>query len=135
MRLVGTLPLVLGLAACARPSREASFDLLITGATIVDGTGLAGSRGDVAVRGDRIARVSRRPLARAMARRVIEATGKVVAPGFIDMHAHLEPLLRLPGAENLVRQGVTTALGGPDGGGPLPLDVHLDSAAAAGLGI
>jgi N-acyl-D-amino-acid deacylase len=135
MRLVGTLPLVLGLAACARPSREAPLDLLITGATIVDGTGVAGATGDVAVRGDRIARVSRRPLARAMARRVIDATGKVVAPGFIDMHAHLEPLLRLPGAENLARQGVTTALGGPDGGGPLPLDAYLDSAAAAGLGI
>jgi N-acyl-D-amino-acid deacylase len=135
MRLVGTLPLVLGLAACARPSREAPFDLLITGGAIVDGTGVPGAPGDVAVRGDRIVRVSRRPLVRGMARRVIDATGKVVAPGFIDMHAHLEPLLHLPGAENLARQGVTTALGGPDGGGPLPLAAYLDSAEAARLGI
>jgi dihydroorotase/N-acyl-D-amino-acid deacylase len=51
------------------------------------------------------------------------------------MHAHLDPLLRLPGAESMARQGVTTALGGPDGGSPFPLARYLDSAQALGLGI
>jgi dihydroorotase/N-acyl-D-amino-acid deacylase len=59
----------------------------------------------------------------------------VVAPGFIDLHAHLDPLLRLPGAESAVRQGVTTALGGPDGSSPWPLAPYLDSAKALGLGM
>ena len=111
------------------------YDVLITGGTVIDGSGSAGYRADVAVRGDRIVRVSRTPLARTDARRVIDATGRIVSPGFIDLHAHLDPLLRLPGAESHVRQGVTTALGGPDGGGPYPLRSYLDSARAKGLGM
>jgi N-acyl-D-amino-acid deacylase len=87
------------------------------------------------VRGDRIVRVSRAPIPRQAARRVLDARGQAVAPGFIDLHAHLEPLLRLPAAESHVRQGVTTALGGPDGGSPWPLATYLDSAARAGLGL
>jgi dihydroorotase/N-acyl-D-amino-acid deacylase len=87
------------------------------------------------VKGDRIVSVSRTPIARDRATRAIDATGRVVAPGFIDLHAHLDPLLRLPGAESDARQGVTLALGGPDGGSPFPLAPYLDSARAAGLGI
>ncbi|MFW6201546.1 MAG: N-acyl-D-amino-acid deacylase family protein, partial [Gemmatimonadota bacterium] len=49
--------------------------------------------------------------------------------------AHLDPLLRLPAAESHVRQGVTTALGGPDGGGPYPIGEHFDSVAALGIGM
>ncbi len=111
------------------------FDLLITGGTVVDGTGAAPFRADVAIRGDRIVRVSREPIAAERALRVIDATGRVVAPGFIDIHAHLDPLLRLPGAESHVRQGVTTAVGGPDGTSPLPLSEHLLEAEAAGMGM
>lgn len=102
---------------------------------MIDGSGEAGYAADIAVRGDRIARISREPLPRHLAARVIDATGEVVAPGFIDVHAHLDPLLRLPAAESHVRQGVTTALGGPDGGSPWPLGLYLDSAEAAGVGM
>ena len=112
-----------------------SYDLLIAGGTVVDGTGAPRYRADVAVRDGRIALVSREPIAHERAARVIDATGLLVAPGFIDLHAHLDPLLRLPGAESAVRQGVTTALGGPDGGAPLPLAPYLDSARALGLGL
>lgn len=135
------LAAVLLIAACGPGSGTApigfseSFDVLITGATVVDGTGAPGVRADVALRGDRIVRVSHEALPRERAARLIDGTGRVVAPGFIDMHAHLEPLLRLPGAENMARQGVTTALGGPDGGSPWPLGPYLGSAQAAGLGI
>jgi dihydroorotase/N-acyl-D-amino-acid deacylase len=121
-------------AAGPRPAGdEPAYDLLITGGTVVDGTGAPRFRADVAIRGDRIALVSRQPLANARARRTIDAAGLIVAPGFIDLHAHLEPLLRMPDAESHVRQGVTTALGGPDGGGPWPFAAYLDSAQALGM--
>jgi dihydroorotase/N-acyl-D-amino-acid deacylase len=124
------IPVVLG--AQGTPPQ---YDVLITGGTVIDGSGSAAYRADVAIRGDRIVRVSRTAIPRTDARRVIDATGRIVAPGFIDLHAHLDPLLRLPGAESHVRQGVTTALGGPDGGGPYPLRGYLDSARAKGLGM
>ena len=114
---------------------QATYDLLIRGGTIVDGTGRPRYRGDLAIRGDRIVRISRLGLRASDAVRVIEASGKVVAPGFIDLHAHLEPLLTLPTAESHVRQGVTLALGGPDGGGPLPLGPYLDTVTATGAGM
>ncbi|MBA3968831.1 MAG: amidohydrolase family protein, partial [Gemmatimonadetes bacterium] len=122
------------LGACTSAARGVGshggerYDLMITGGTVLDGTGAPGFRADVAIRGDRIVRVSREPLPAGSAARVVDASGKIVAPGFIDLHAHLDPLLRLPGAESLVRQGVTTALGGPDGGSPWPLGSYLDSA-------
>jgi N-acyl-D-amino-acid deacylase len=94
-----------------------------------------GYRADIGIRGDRIVRVSRSRIAHGLGARVIDAAGHVVAPGFIDLHAHLDPLLRLPGAESHVRQGVTTALGGPDGGGEWPLGAYLDAAEALGVGM
>ncbi|MHB1222799.1 MAG: N-acyl-D-amino-acid deacylase family protein, partial [Gemmatimonadaceae bacterium] len=152
MRTIGALLLtgmLTGVAAgCTSPDAKSaagtgavssatteSYDLLITGGTVLDGTGAPGVRADVAVRGDRIVRISPTPLARDGAARVIDATGLVVSPGFIDLHAHLDPLLRLPDAESAVRQGVTTALGGPDGSSPLPLAPYLDSARALGVGM
>jgi dihydroorotase/N-acyl-D-amino-acid deacylase len=111
------------------------WDVLLRGGTVVDGTGSPGYRADVAVSGDRIVRVSRTALDPARAARVIDATGKVVSPGFVDLHTHLDPILRLPGAESHVRQGVTTALGGPDGGGPWPFAPYLDSVEALGVGM
>ena len=133
-----TLVLAAGFAAAcgAGPAvDEGPWDLLITGGTVIDGTGGERYRADVAVRGDRIVRVSRAALPHEPAARVIDAEGKIVSPGFIDLHAHLDPLLRLPAAESHVRQGVTTALGGPDGGSPLPIGAHLDSAQSLGLGM
>ncbi len=127
------LAALLPLAGCA-PDPE-PWDLLITGATIVDGTGAPGFTGDVGVREGVIARVSRRPLNPTEARQVVEADGLTLAPGFIDLHAHLEPLPELPGAESHVRQGVTTALGGPDGSGPWPLAPYLAEREAEGVGL
>ncbi len=118
-----------------RASTPSTYDVLIQNGTLLDGTGAAGVRADVAIVGDRIVRVSRTPLAARNAKRVINARGLIVAPGFIDLHAHLEPLLQLPSTESHVRQGVTLALGGPDGGGPWPLAAYLDSASRAPLGM
>lgn len=116
-------------------SQAPSYDVLIVGGEVIDGTGGARFRADVAVRGERIVAVSRRELSRDGARRVIEARGKIVAPGFIDLHAHIEGIAQMPDAESHVRQGVTTALGGPDGGGPWPFGPYLDRVGATGLGM
>lgn len=120
-------------AGCAEPVE--SFDLVIAGPSVVDGTGQPAYRADLGIRDGVIVRIARNGLRTDSAARVIDATGLLVAPGFIDLHAHLDPLLRLPSAESHVRQGVTTGLGGPDGGSPWPIGEHLEQAAAAGLGM
>jgi dihydroorotase/N-acyl-D-amino-acid deacylase len=111
-----TAALAATLAACATPPRtgpapSAPYDLLIRGGRIVDGTGSPWYRGDVAVRGDRIAAVGLLPGARA--RDTIDATGLVVAPGFIDMLGHSEyPLLSHPQAVSKITQGITSEITG-----------------------
>jgi len=138
--LVAPAVLALLTACASSPARaplptSETYDVLITGGTVIDGTGAPGFRADVAIAGDRIARVSRTPLSRERARRVIDATDRVVAPGFIDLHAHLDPLPQMPDAESAVRQGVTTAVGGPDGGSPWPLGEYLAARERQRLGI
>lgn len=123
------------LALTFQPPQATRYDLLITGGMVVDGTGSPGFPADVAVRGDRIVAVSRVALPGARAARVIDARGKVVAPGFIDLHAHQEAILQMPDAESRVRQGVTTAVGGPDGGGPYPFGEYLARAEQLPLGL
>jgi N-acyl-D-amino-acid deacylase len=123
------------LAATTAPAQQPRYDLLITGGTVIDGTGAARYRADVAITGDRVAIVSRTAIPRSSAKRVIDAAGRIVAPGFIDLHAHLEPLPQLPGARSAATQGVTTALGGPDGGSPWPLAPYLAAREKQGIGI
>jgi N-acyl-D-amino-acid deacylase len=139
-RLRAVTPLCLTLlTACATTPRplagSQTYDVLITGGTVLDGTGVPGFRGDVAISGDRIALISRTALTGTRSRRVIDATNRVVAPGFIDLHAHLDPLPQMPDAESAVRQGVTTAVGGPDGSSPWPLGEYLDARERQRLGI
>ena len=92
----------------------AMVDVLITGGTVVDGTGTPGFAADVAIHGDRLLVV--RGGHELKAGRVIDATGKVVAPGFIDLHSHSDlMILAEPRHEPKVRQGVTTEIVGVDG--------------------
>ncbi|MDB4948189.1 MAG: N-acyl-D-aspartate/D-glutamate deacylase [Gemmatimonadetes bacterium] len=89
----------------------APYDLLIRGGRIVDGTGSPWVRGDVLVSGGRIAAVGR--FAGAQARDTIDASGLVVAPGFIDMLGHSEyPLLRDGRAVSKITQGITSEITG-----------------------
>jgi dihydroorotase/N-acyl-D-amino-acid deacylase len=69
------------------------------------------------------------------ATQIIDAKGLAVAPGFIDLHAHLEPIFDLSDCESHIRQGVTTSLGGPDGRGPIPFGVYVDSLKQLGVGM
>ncbi len=114
----------------AAPRAQApAFDLVIRNGRIVDGTGSPWYLGDLAVRNDTIVRIA--PRIDAPATRVIDAGGKVVAPGFIDLHTHARRgIFEVPTADNYVRQGVTTLMEGPDGSSPLPIKPFLDRVAA-----
>jgi N-acyl-D-amino-acid deacylase len=87
------------------------WSLLIRGGSVVDGSGAPARRADVAVEGERIAAVASSLAGDAA--RVVDATGKVVAPGFIDMHSHSDLFyFACPSAESKIRQGVTTEVVG-----------------------
>jgi N-acyl-D-amino-acid deacylase len=88
-----------------------AWSLLIRGGSVIDGTGAPPRPADVAVAGDRIAAIA--PGLSGEAARVIDATGQVVAPGFIDAHSHSDLFyFACPSAESKIRQGVTTEVVG-----------------------
>ncbi len=109
-------------------------DILIRNGRIVDGSGDPWYYGDLAIQGDSIAAIGR--LDGITAPVVIDAKGKVVAPGFIDIHTHARRgIFRDPIAQNYTRQGVTTLLEGNDGASPIPLKPFLERLAATPLGV
>ena len=97
------------------------FDVIIKGGTVIDGSrSVKPVRTDVGIIGDTIEAVD--DLSKAHAGRVVDAGGKVVAPGFIDMHTHSDfPSLNTPTADSKVRSGVTTEVMGQCGGSAFPL--------------
>ena len=109
-------------------------DLLITGGTVVDGTGEPGRPGSVAVLEGRIRVIEAGQAAPAHVARTIDATGRVVAPGFIDLHSHGGLAILADGRhEPKVRQGVTTELVGVDGNGFAPFTRREDLEAFVNL--
>jgi N-acyl-D-amino-acid deacylase len=118
------LSLALLLLAADAPAAP-QYDLIVRGGVVIDGSGNPWFRGDVAVAGDRIVAVA--PTIEAAAVREIDARGKVVTPGFIDVHTHARRgIFENPACENYVRQGVTTLFEGPDGDSPLPIVRFLE---------
>jgi len=106
------------------------FDLVIRNGTIIDGTGQPRFRADLGVVGSHIAAISRgEPLS---GRQTIDATGLIVAPGFIDIHSHADWIFPLPDHDRilapLVLQGITTVVAGNCGFSPAP--AREDAAAA-----
>jgi len=109
-----------------------NYDLIINNGFLVDGTGKGGYRADIAVKDGKIARIG--DLSGATAGKVIDAGGDIVAPGFIDIHTHADESIRkVPGADNYIRQGVTTVIGTNCGGGACTVEVgaFLTAVAAA----
>jgi len=111
-------------------------DLLIRGGQVFDGTGAAPRQADVAVSGRKIALVG--DATGVTATRVIDATGQVVAPGFIDIHTHSDMSLMLDGrGQSKVSQGVTTEVTGNCGFSPFPINpahMQLHQDLLAGIG-
>ncbi|MEO8372255.1 MAG: D-aminoacylase [Candidatus Solibacter sp.] len=117
------------------PLWAADYDVLIRNARVIDGTGNAWLRADVAVKDGRIALVGKVPAA-ATATRTIDARERVVAPGFIDVHTHVEGgVERNPRADNFLLDGVTTVITGNCGSSELNLSAWFDKLAKLGLGI
>ena len=151
VRVLLALALVLGTIPRAEGQRPATstaqaperYDLLITGGRVYDGTGNPWFHADVGIRGDRIAAIGN--LRGATATRTIDATGRIVVPGFIDLHSHADdgssprggfrdadPKRRA--APNLVMQGITTVVVNHDGRSPWPIAEQRALIAKNGIG-
>src|SRR5262245_34760770 len=133
--------LAAGVAACAHPAPEAAtpganYDVVITNAKIIDGTGDPFYYGDIGIRGDRIAAVTPRgALAEAAAKERVDANGLAVSPGFIDIQSHSWNALLFADSRVVgkVAQGVTSEILG-EGSTPAPSNTSLDSIYAGGSG-
>src|SRR6267143_946058 len=115
----------------ARSAKPATFDAIISGGTVYDGTGGSPKRADVGIKGDRIAAVGN--LKSATAATIIDATGLAVAPGFINMLSHSESSLITDGrSQGELRQGVTTQIFGEGSMGPLSDEMKRRRASTQG---
>ena len=132
----GVVATALTIAAAPRPLAQTRFDVLIRGGLVVDGSGAPARRADVGVTGERIRAVG--DLASATAGTVIDATGRYVTPGFIDVHSHAGPGLATAGLNHgrpVLAQGITTVLVNPDGGGPVDLVAQRAGYQRDGIGL
>lgn len=132
--------IALSLLATSLAAAPRTFDVLIRGGTVIDGTGAPGFVADVGLIGDTIAAIGR--LDGAMAPVVIAAEGRIVTPGFIDLHTHLEeddglasPDVRRRAAQNYITQGVTTAFVNQDGRQPASLTTQRQNLERLGIGV
>ena len=109
------------------------YDTVIKNGRVLDGTGSDAQMVDIGIVKDEIVKIGK--IRNTGEAKVIDAESLIVSPGFIDLHVHLDPILELSHCESHIRQGSTTALGGPDGGGEWPLGKHLDSLEKIGIGM
>src|SRR6202161_3788618 len=131
IRLTRLLVVSLTFVAIRLPAQaNISFDLVITNGHIIDGTGSPWYSGDVGIRDGKVAAIGN--LAAAPRKRTIDAAGKVVAPGFIDMLGQSElSILVEPRLPSKIYQGITTEITG-EGGSAAPLNDDVIQAGRAG---
>lgn len=99
------------------------YDLVIRGGRVLDGSGTPAISADVAIRNGRIVEVGKFA---GSGRTEIDAAGRVVAPGFIDVHTHSEDITSLPVGENFIRMGVTTIVSGNCGGSKTDVAAYFE---------
>lgn len=131
--VIGLLALIIG--GCGSFAAE-EFDTVIVNGKILDGTGNPWYYADIAINDDEIVEIGN--LKDVSARKTIDANGKYVTPGFIDVHTHAGSGLtdaELSSAESQLRQGVTTVFVNPDGGGAVDIDKQREELLEDGLGI
>jgi N-acyl-D-amino-acid deacylase len=113
--------------------QPAPADLVVTGGTLIDGSGAKRRRADIAIRDGRIVAIGR--LAKLPTRARLDATGLVVAPGFVDVHTHADRIADKPLAENFARMGVTTVVAGNCGSSALDVGAALAEITRTGVSI
>jgi dihydroorotase/N-acyl-D-amino-acid deacylase len=133
MRCSSFVLIVTLLSGCSEQpeSVQESIDIVLVGGTVYNGLDAAPVIADVGIEGDRVVAIGN--LADHPAELRIDVAGLAVAPGFIDIHSHAlranekrSGIFLWPDAENLIRQGVTSVIGGPDGNSPLPIADYLE---------
>lgn len=107
-----------------------NYDFVVRGARVVDGAGNPAFFADVAVYKGKIVRIGHVP---GKGRDELNATGKILAPGFIDVHTHSENIVEVPKVENFLRMGVTTIVTGNCGGSTLEVSKFFRDMAARGV--
>lgn len=117
------LTLILSCVPMSSAQTAAKFDLVIANGRIVDGSGNPWFRGSIAIKDGKIVKIGR--IEPSAGERYIDAKNHIVAPGFIDVHAHTEDIYSNPKAENFVRMGVTTLITGNCGGSALDIGEFL----------
>jgi N-acyl-D-amino-acid deacylase len=114
-----------------------NLDLLISGGQVIDGSGSRPFKADVGIKDDRIVFIGRAAKFRVNAARTLDATGMIVAPGFIDPHTHALEDLSSPKRNSnqpFLMQGVTTVITGNDGDGPFEIAETLEKWERQGIG-
>src|SRR5690606_16691748 len=113
---INKLLLLFSLSICTLVAKaQVSADLIIRNGKIYDGTGNSWFYGDVAIKDGKILKVGY--ISTIQAAKIIDAKGLIVAPGFIDVHGHIENgVVRTPTADNYIYDGVTTVITGNCGG-------------------
>jgi N-acyl-D-aspartate/D-glutamate deacylase len=128
--------LTLLLCAAAVATQPRTFDLLIRNAHVYDGMGNPWIRADVGITGDRIEAMGR--LSDAAGKKIIDANGLALTPGFIDVHSHAGGGLaseELKHGQPVLAQGITTVVVNPDGGGPIDLEAQRATYVKQGIGL
>ena len=115
-------------------TQTVEYDYVIKNGRIVDGTGNPWYRADIGIQGEKIKKIGL--IAEDMGKIVIDAGGRVVAPGFIDIHAHPGyDLISDRTAQNFIMQGATTLIGGNCGQGPLKLTNYFENLEKDGIAV
>ena len=118
--------LLLSLVVFGNVLAQDNYDVIIAGGKIIDGSGNPWYEADVGIIGERVTAIGN--LGAASATTLIDATGLIVAPGFIDPHTHaIRGIFDVPTAESALLQGVTTLTEGNDGSSPFPIDEHYQA--------